>query len=60
MSTVDRDWASFSPDTADDLIEAGWREVGDRMDRWAANRYTGDWQDPLYDPQPATQHPEAQ
>jgi hypothetical protein len=35
---------------ADAAMHAGWYEVADRMDRWGANDYAGDWQDPQYDP----------
>lgn len=36
----------FTPEIED----AGWNEVAERMDRWGANGYAGDWQDPQYNP----------
>lgn len=31
------------------IEEEGWNAVAERMDRWGANGYAGDWQDPQYD-----------
>ncbi|BAL87337.1 hypothetical protein AMIS_21170 [Actinoplanes missouriensis 431] len=31
------------------IEEAGWNAVAERMDRWGANGYAGDWQDAQYD-----------
>ncbi|AEV86705.1 hypothetical protein ACWT_5688 [Actinoplanes sp. SE50] len=31
------------------IEEAGWSAVAERMDRWAASGYSGDWQDAEYD-----------
>jgi hypothetical protein len=45
--------AEEPPTFRDVAGQVGWAEAADRVNRWAANDYLGDWQDPIYreDPQ---------